>query len=373
MVLVLPIPPLYSLHHVHHPLYKGNPLLLATPPFFRFVSLLDLLRCMPGPKQNTTYSRRGRRSRYRSGKTADYIRRRTSAGHQANQLLRLNKQVSALTIANRQRTLWQQFYMENQYPQNPDNFTPLVLPYKFVTVPLVRPDKWRPCFQSIGSSPGAPTASFGPKYMGQSMDLQLRFAVTDNALSMPQTVIHMWLVKMNNETGNQVLRDTVQLQTTAPASGGNFNNGALHDQRYWIDTTIKGDDTSTTPSGLVMLNKSAFNILYHKKFQIGNQLNNTALDAAQGTTSLTSTVRNFRIKIPYKNHIKSALGTTAQTNPVSGWKAIEREELEPKDQVFLIVHTNYPSVGVVDGTTIDMSYNCVFNGRVLSTVQTTTD
>ncbi len=326
---------------------------------------------MPGPRQNSTFSRRGRRSRYRSGKTSNYIRRRTSANHQANQLLTLNKQVSALTIANRQRTLWQQFYMENQYPQNPDDFTPLVLPYKFLTVPLVRPDKWRPCFQSIGSSPGAPTPSFGPKYMGQSMDLQLRFAVLDNAASMPQAVIHMWLVKMNNETGNQVLRDTVQLQTTAPASGGNFNNGALHDQRYWIDTTIKGDDTSTTPSGLVMLNKSAFNILYHKKFQMGNQLNNTALENAQPTTSLTSTVRNFRIRIPYKNHIKSALGTTTQTNPISGWKAIEREELEPKDQVFLIVHTNYPSVGVVDGTSIACSYNVVFNGRVLSTVQTT--
>lgn len=259
--------------------------------------------------------------------------------------------------------------MENQYPQNPDTFTPLVLPYKFLTVPLVRPDKWRPCFQSIGSSPGAPTPSFGPKYMGQSMDLQLRFAVLDNAASMPQAVIHMWLVKMNNENGNQVLRDTVQLQTTAPASGGNFNNGALHDQRYWIDTTIKGDATSTTPSGLVMLNKSAFNILYHKKFQMGNQLNNTALEDAQPTTSLTSTVRNFRVRIPYKNHIKSALGTTTQTDPINGWKAIEREELEPKDQVFLIVHTNYPSVGVVDATSIACSYNVVFNGRVLSTTQ----
>jgi hypothetical protein len=268
--------------------------------------------------------------------------------------------------------------MENQFPQDPDNFTPLVLPYKFVTVPLVRPDKWRTCFQSIGSTPGSPSPSFGPKFMGQSMDLQLRFAITDNAASLPQTVVHMWIVKMDNETGNQVLRDTLQLQTTAPASGGNFNNGALHDQRYWIDTTIKGDDTSTTPSGLVMLNKSAFNILYHKKFQMGNQLNNTALDDAQPTTSLTSTVRNFRIKLPYKNHIKSALGTTAtaggtQTPPATGWKAIEREEMEPKDQMFLIVHTNYPSVGVVDATSLDMSYNVVFNGRVLSTTQTTSE
>ena len=322
---------------------------------------------MPGPQQNTTYSRRGRRSRYRPRKTSDYIRRRTSADHQANQLLRLNKQVSALTIANRQRTLWQQFYMENQFPQDPDNFTPLILPYKFVTVPLVRPDKWRPCFQSIGSVEADGVASFGPKYMGQSMDLQLRFAVTDNAASLPQTIVHMWLVKMNNSTGNQVLRDTLQLQTTAPASGGNFNNGALHDQRYWIDTTIKGDETSTTPSGLVMLNKSAFNILYHKKFQMGNQLNNTAIADAQPTTSLTSTVRNFRIRMPYKNHIKSAPGTTAAAADAdSGWKAIEREELEPKDQVFLIVHTNYPSLGVVDATTLDMSYNVVFNGRVLS-------
>lgn len=332
---------------------------------------------MPGPKQNTTYSKRGRRNRYRSGKTANYIRRRTDANAQANQLLTLNKQVSALTIANRQRTLWQQFYMENQFPQDPDNFTPLVLPYKFVTVPLVRPDKWRPCFQSIGSTTGAPAPSFGPKYMGHSMDLQLRFAITDNAASLPQTIVHMWIVKMDNETGNQVLRDTVQLQTTAPGSGGNFNNGALHDQRYWIDTTIKGDDTSTTPSGLVMLNKSAFNILYHKKFQMGNQLNNTALEDAQPTTALTSTVRNFRIRLPYKNHIKSALGTTAtaggsQDPPATGWKAIEREEMEPKDQMFLIVHTNYPSVGVVDATSLDMSYNVVFNGRVLSTTQQTT-
>ncbi len=322
---------------------------------------------MPGPQQNTRYSKRGRRSRYRPGKTANYIRRRTSAGHQANQLLRLNKQVSALTIATRHQTLWQQFYMENQYPQDPDNFTPVILPYKFLTVPLVRPDKWRPCFQSIGTQDDDGFPSFGPKYMGQSMDLQLRFAVTDNAASMPQTIVHMWLVKMNNETGNQTLRDTLQLETTAPASGGNFNNGARHDQRYWIDTTIKGDETTTTPSGLVMLNKSAFNILYHKKFQMGNQLNNTALADSQATTALTSTVRNFRIRIPYKNHIKSALGTTvSSSNPVTGWKAIEREELEPKDQVFLIVHTNYPSVGVVDATTLDMSYNVVFNGRVLS-------
>ena len=371
MVIVLPIPPLCRLHHVHHLLLKGKPLLINYPPFPCFVFLSDFLLCMPGPKQTSTYSKRGRRNRYRPGKTANYIRRSTGANAQANQLLRLNKQVSALTIANRQRILWQQFYMENQYPQDPDNFTPIILPYKFLTVPLIRPDKWRPCFQSIGSSPGAPTPSFGPKYMGHSMDLQLRFAVTDNAQSMPQCILHVWLVKMQNETGNQTLRDTFQLATTSPASGGSFNNGALHDQRYWIDTTIKGDDTSTTPSGLVMLNKSAFNILYHKKFQMGNQLNNTALDAAQATTALTSTVRNFRIRVPYKNHIKSALGTTTQTNQVNGWKALEREELEPKDQMFLIVHTNYPSVGVVSGTTLDMSYNAVFNGRVLSQTQVT--
>ncbi len=320
---------------------------------------------MPGPRQNSTFSRRGRRSSYRPRKTANYIRRKTSANHQANQLLKLNKQVSALTTASRQRTLWQQFYMENQFPQDPDNFEPIILPYKFLTVPLVRPDKWLPCFQSFGVNGGIP--SFGPKYMGHTMDLQMRFAVTDNAASLPQTIVHMWLVKMNNETGNQTLRDTVQLETTSPASGGNFNNGARHDQRYWIDTTIKGDDTTTTPSGLVMLNKSAFNIIYHKKFQMGNQLNNTALDDAQSTTALSSTVRNFRVRIPYKNHITTPLGTQVATNEQTGWKALEREEMEPKDQMFLIVHTNYPSVGVVDGTSLDLSYNVVFNGRVLDT------
>ncbi len=368
MVLVLPILPLYSLHHVHHLYIKVTCLKEDTPLLrvYRFVLFVYCLS-MPGPMQNTTYSRRGRRSRYRPGKTADYIRRKSSAKDQANQLLRLNKQVSSLTIANRQKTLWQQFYMENQFPQEPDNFTPVILPYKFLTVPLVRPDKWRPCFQSIGSQDDDGVVSFGPKYMGQSMDIQLRFAVTDNAASLPQTIVHLWVVKMNNETGNQVLRDTLQLETTAPTSGGNFNNGARNDQRYWIDTTIKGDDTTTTPSGLVMLNKSAFNILYHRKFQMGNQLNNTALADAQETTSLTSTVRNFRIKLPYKNHIKSALGTQpVTTDSLTGWKALEREQLEPKDQVFLIVHTNYPSVGVVDATTLDMSYNVVFNGRVQS-------
>ncbi len=316
--------------------------------------------------QTTNFNRGRRGRRYRPRKNADYIRRKNSARDQQNQLLRLNRQVSSLTIANRQKILWQQFYMENQYPQDPDNFKPLILPYKFVTVPLIRPDKWRPCFQTPGAQE-SDEPSFGPKYMGHSMDLQIRFAVTNNAASLPQCVVHMWLVKMQNATGNQTLRDTLQLQTSAPTTGGLFNNGAQMDQRYWIDTTIKGDDTSTTPSGLVMLNKSAFNILYHRKFQMGNQLNNTALDDAQPTTALTSTVRNFRIRIPYKNHIKSALGHTVSTaNNVTGWKALEREELEPKDQVFLIVHTNYPSVGVVDPTTLDMSYSAVFNGRVLS-------
>ena len=317
--------------------------------------------------QTTNYTRRPRGGRrYRPRKNADYIRRKSSARDQQNQLLRLNKQVSSLTSASRQKNLWQQFYMENQFPQNPDTFTPVILPYKFLTEPLIRPDKWHPCFQTPGAQE-SDEPSFGPKYMGHTMDLQLRFAVTDNAASLPQTIVHMWLVKMQNETGNQTLRDTLQLQTTSPSSGGLFNNGAQMDQRYWIDTTIKGDDTSTTPSGLVMLNKSAFNILYHRKFQMGNQLNNTALEDAQKTTSLTSTVRNFRIRIPYKNHIKSALGHTVSTaNNVTGWKALEREELEPKDQVFLIVHTNYPSVGVVDPTTLDMSYTAVFNGRVLS-------
>lgn len=310
-------------------------------------------------------NRRYRSRRYKPRKNANYIRRNKSAGAQANQLLRLNKQVAALTIANRHKNLWQQFYMENEFTQNPSNATPMILPYKFVTVPLVRPDKWAPLFQTpLAEDDGY---NFGPKFMGHSMDLSLRFAVTDNAASLPQTIVHMWLVKMKNDTGNQTLRDTLQLQTTAPASGGIFNNGAQMDQRYWVDTIIKGDATSTTPSGLVILNKNAFNILYHKKFQMGNQLNNTALEDAQQTTSLRSTVRNFRIRMPYKNHIKSPLGTQpVATDPQNGWKAIEREELEPKDQVFLIVHTNYPSVGVVDATSLDLSYVVKFNGRVLS-------
>lgn len=100
---------------------------------------------------------------------------------------------------------------------------------------------------------------------------------------------------------------------------------------------------------------------------MGNQLNNTALDDAQSTTALSSTVRNFRVRIPYKNHITTPLGTQVATNEQTGWKALEREEMEPKDQMFLIVHTNYPSVGVVDGTSLDLSYNVVFNGRVLDT------
>lgn len=310
--------------------------------------------------------RKYRSRRYKPRKNANYIRRATSASAQSNQLLRLNKQVAALTVANRHKNLWQQFYMENEFTQNPDTPTPLILPYKFVTVPLVRPDKWRALFQTpLGEENTG--YNFGPKYMGHSMDLSLRFAVTDNAASLPQTIVHMWIVKMRNETGNQTLRDTLQLQTTSPSSGGLFNNGANMDQRYWVDTTIKGDATSTTPSGLVILNKSAFNILYHKKFQMGNQLNNTALEDAQQTTSLRSTVRNFRIRMPYKNHIKTPLGTQPTASDFQwGWKAIEREELEPKDQVFLIVHTNYPSVGTVDPTTLDLSYVAKFNGRVLS-------
>lgn len=304
--------------------------------------------------------KRIRRPRRRSKNQAKYIRRKSSAHDQQNQLLRVNKQIMSINRKLKDQTIWKQFYMENTYSGAP-NGAPIVLPYKFYVIPLTRPDNWSPCFQSRQDNPRG-TNYYGNKFMGQSMDLRMRFFVTDNTADCPPVTVSYWIVSLHKEGGTNTLVDTNGLQTTL-TSGGTFNNGALMNQRYWLDSNV---NSSTQPAGLTILNKAAFKIHAYKKFYLGNILNNSATEAGQLTTSLSSVQKNFHEKLSYKNHIKTPTGSpTESDNPVRGFTDLEIEDLEPSDRRYLITHLSYETQLPADATGISLAYNVLFNGRII--------
>lgn len=298
--------------------------------------------------------RRGKKSQ------AKYIRRSNSAGAQQNQLLKLNKQVMSLNRKVSEQTIWKQFYMENVHQGSPDG-TPVPLPYKFYVIPLTRPDLWKPCFQSRLDNPRGDNY-YGNKFMGQSMDLRLRFFVTDATAILPPTTISYWIVSLHKEGGTNTLVDTGNLATTL-AGGGVFNNGALMNQRYWLDSNV---NSSAQPAGLTILNKAAFKIHTYRKFYLGNVLNNSAAEDSQTTTSLSSVQKNFHHKMSYKNHIKTPTASAVESdNPVRGFTDMEIEDLEPCDRRYMIIHQSAPPIEAADSTTVSIAYNVLFNGRIV--------
>lgn len=302
-----------------------------------------------------------RRPRRRSKNNAKYIRRKNSATAQQNQLLKLNKQVMSLNRKVSDQTIWKQFYMENVYLGSPDG-APVELPYKFYTVPLTRPDNWEPCFQSRIDNPRG-TNYYGNKFMGNSLDLRMRFFVSDSAAVLPPTTISYWIVSLHKEGGTNTMVDTNNLQTTL-AGGGTFNNGALMNRRYWLDSNV--NYSGTQPAGLTILNKAAFKIHAYRKFYIGNTLNNSITESTQNTTALSSVQKNFHHKMSYKNHIKTPTATAVESdNPVRGFTDLEIEDLEPCDRRYLIIHSSSEVAAHPDPTTVSFAYNIIFNGRII--------
>ena len=302
-----------------------------------------------------------RRPKRRSKNNAKYIRRKNSAVAQQNQLLKLNKQVMFLNRQMKDQTIWKQFYMENVFWQSP-NGDPVPLPYKFYVVPLTRPDNWEPCFQSRIDNPRG-TNYYGNKFMGQSMDLRLRFFVSDNTATLPPTTISYWIVSLHKEGGTNTIVDTNNLQTTLTGQG-TFNNGALMNRRYWLDSNV--NYSGSQPAGLTILNKSAFKIHAYRKFYLGNTLNNSITEDTQNTTALSSVQKNFHHKMSYKNHIKTPTASAVESdNPVRGFIDMELEDLEPQDRRYLVIHQSAEPVAAADATTVSLAYNVLFNGRIV--------
>lgn len=308
----------------------------------------------------TVVRKRARRRNYRRKSNANFIRRKKSSGAQQNQLLRLNSQVMKINKKLNDQTIWKQFYMENVYAGSPDG-DPVPLPYKFYVIPLTRPDLWKPCFQAREDDPRG-TTYYGNKFMGQSMDLRLRFFVGDTTGTCPPHTVTYWIVSMHKEGGTNVLIDTNNMQTTL-AGGGTFNNGALMNQRYWLDSNV---NATSQPAGLTILNKAAFKIHRYRKFYLGNVLNNSELEDAQVTTSLSSVQKNFHEKLSYRNHIKTPTAApTASDNPVRGFTDMEIEDLEPNDRRYLIIHVSAETPVAATATAVNVAYNCLFNGRII--------
>lgn len=307
----------------------------------------------------TSYRTRNTRS-----KRNRYIRSSRSSKAQSKQLLMVSNKVANLSREIRMKRQWRQFAMENVFTDG-GNTEPQELPYKFRVIPLTRPDNWQPCFQSnLGTGINQISNQFGNRFIGRSMRLSMRFEVTNKELRCPPTTVQMWVVSLKNETGLRCLQETNQLETTEGGLG-DFNDGSISNNRYWIDTTIRG---GTAPASMVMLNKDVFKIHYFKQFTMGNTLVGDVLEEAQPTTQMKSVIRKYYTKLPYLNHIRVGSNTPADATSSrrSGWRDLEIEDLQPNDRRYIIIHTHYeytPTFEVYSG--LSFSYNCLFNGQTV--------
>ena len=234
---------------------------------------------------------------------------------QAQQILKLQRQVTSIRKKVVDNTKWTQYSLA------------LNATVGSVTAPtysvwnLIQPNLWEPIFQTRNS--GTVQALTPSKFRGRSIGLEIMAqigAITGVTVEMSQEPITatIFVASLRKETAKQFIDETTNGTQMTP------------DVHYRITSlgNLQG-------AGLCMLNKGYFKVRYVKRFMLGGVTNfygddeGMPDDKPQATTSLRYNNRRFYIKIPYKNLIKDAGPNSRVATAGAGFKTLDIDEIEP--------------------------------------------
>ena len=295
-------------------------------------------------------NRRRRNYRRKRGRTTRVnIASRTSAKAQSQQIMSLSRQVKTLRRKTTALRQWGQYKFDlNRAGGAELNLTSGAL----TIIPLVNPNEWAPIFQASNDQQNS------DKLTLTGLNLRTMFILGDTNVPSPPMYADVFLVTLKKQTANQ-LKEYFELdltqstqqpyEYTATAPAGSGSDGL---NEFWARVSIE-EGITTNQTGMIMLNKSAFNTHYHKRFFLGNQTNwqvEPVADQDRPVTNLKDTTRFFQMPMPFRRTLKTYHGK---------WSDLDANTTDPMDQVYLMVHYDKPTVAEIG---MNLAGHVVFTG-----------
>ncbi len=272
-----------------------------------------------------------------------HIKSKTGAKSQANQIVRLQRQIKSINTKVNDTTQYVQYLQ-----QLTDGDAPITLTSGVMTcLPLVEPDKWERLFQSDGRTDNS------NKFRGRSLGMQAQFVLGNTEEPSPPLPVFMYVVSLRKERGQEFLND-LGTWTSGEKSTGKVWPTSQFINKYYSRTTVE-EGTLFNMNSLIFLNKGVFKIHMFKRFFIGNQLNWANVpDDNYPSTNIKDANKMIYYKQQFSNLITPGTGQ---------WKDMELEDLATKDNLFCLIHYDKPTAIEADLT---VSISTLFTGKVVN-------
>lgn len=279
------------------------------------------------------YGRRYRRTRpYRRRRRymrKSYIKSKTGAKSQANQIVSLQRQVKSLATKAKDSEQYVQYLNQFQGPSG----DPVTLTSGTMTAfPLVNPSRWNAIFQANASTDAT------NKFRGRSMGLQAQFILGNTEEPCPPIPVYMYVVSLRRERGQEFLNDLGEITATEAQEGKEFPTSGADTfvNKYYARSSVE-EGLVDNMNSLIFLNKGVFKIHMMKKFFIGNQLNWANAAAAEDNYPSTR-IGDANKMIYHKQRFPNLI-----TPGTGEWKEMEIADLATKDHLFCLIHYDVPT------------------------------
>ena len=211
----------------------------------------------------------------------------------------------------------------------------------FEVTQLIRPNQWKPLFQTNPLTGSGAALTSPNKCHFRSMDLQFVFSPTDSELALTPRIVRLWVVKLKPETAQQTLADTLDMSSTG------FNASATANQDLIYHTSVNGGYNT-----MIKFNPSAFRVMAYREMMMANIMELTG--TAEDDTDITSrpAVKRCRIRMKVGNKLKVNSG---------GWREMLQTNVMPEDRYYVITHVGGWDGGTSSANGITMDTNFFIN------------
>lgn len=235
---------------------------------------------------------------------------KTGGKAQASQIWLLQKQTNKLLKRSEDRRKLIQF--KHSFSQHIASPTGEITGPSYGHQALIAPNVWEKVFNTTDANMNQ------NQFNGHSIGLEYRFDVETDKNPVTYTIM---VLRARKDTATEFAHDTGNGVTLT--KDVHYTHSSLG--------TVQG-------SGMVMVNKSCFDILYVKKGMVGPTVDDTALATSTATTSIADNNVMGYVRIPWKRTLKTDGKASASENKY--FKGMTVADVDPTDQIHLYCFAN---------------------------------
>lgn len=291
---------------------------------------------MPGKYGYARTRRRGRATR-KNRQTANKIAaKKPTAQNQKKQIMNLQKQVSTLKKKTNQTFQYTKFDMAIT---TQDLLPPITRSTEdtdaFNVFPLMQPNAWTEIFSTNE------TVIQQKMCYVTNLRIEAYFTPKNSTTPLTQKWVNVWLVSLHKEAAAQCLNQTNNLITTQ-------NNNGLNAQKqgeFYYTRNSNGPYSS-----MPLLNPKVFKIHQHRRFSLGNIMQEEA-QLEDDVPVVDYHLVTKRILMNQKLNTKIATQTGIH-GVAETWKDLNQFQIEQTDRLFIITHVGGYSSDTDNGVNI---------------------